>query len=128
MTNMRTTNRLPEGTTIGVSQLATYRSTDNFTDPYSFIPERWLSNKEDSRFMNDDQSAFQPFSIGPRNCIGQSIAYFEARLLLASVLRQFDCELDSSCDDWVARLKIFLLWEKKPLFVRLRESDAGHEK
>nr|QSG30344.1 CYP65EY1 [Hormonema carpetanum] len=56
-------------TTLGISQWATYQSPANFTKPDEFIPERWL---EDLEFRNDKKSALQPFSVGPRNCIGKT--------------------------------------------------------
>lgn len=34
----------------------------------------------------DDRQAFQPFVLGPRNCIGRNLAYAEIRLILAKVL------------------------------------------
>lgn len=61
---------VPEGTTVAITQLATYRSKDNWYEPYQFLPERWLS--KDECFARDDHSCFQPFSTGPRNCIGKS--------------------------------------------------------
>ena len=33
-----------------------------------FAPERWLG---DNRFANDDLAACQPFSLGPRGCLGK---------------------------------------------------------
>jgi cytochrome P450 len=51
--------------------VATYRSPLNFRDPDSFIPERFLG---DERFVNDNRSALNPFSLGPRNCIGKKYA------------------------------------------------------
>lgn len=59
---------LPKGTTILGWQWAILRSPENFTLPDSFIPERWLG---DERFANDRKDAYQPFSHGPRNCIGK---------------------------------------------------------
>ncbi|KAK7409047.1 hypothetical protein QQX98_008751, partial [Neonectria punicea] len=49
-------------------QWAVNRDPANFTDPETFIPERWLG---DPRFANDKTDALQPFSYGPRNCIGK---------------------------------------------------------
>lgn len=60
---------VPEKTSVGVHQWATYRSERNFRDANSFIPERWLDN--DARFADDDKKAFQPFSYGPRKCLGK---------------------------------------------------------
>jgi cytochrome P450 len=48
--------------------MATHHSPDNFRDPDSFIPERFLG---DLRFINDKKNALNPFSTGPRNCLGK---------------------------------------------------------
>lgn len=49
--------------------LATFTSSENFTEPRGFHPERFMG---DVRFATDKMEAFQPFSFGPRKCIGQS--------------------------------------------------------
>jgi cytochrome P450 len=41
-------------------------SEQNFTDPKEFKPERWMD--PDS---TDIKEASQPFSMGPRGCLGQ---------------------------------------------------------
>ncbi|ETS83962.1 hypothetical protein PFICI_05838 [Pestalotiopsis fici W106-1] len=58
---------IPEGTTLGIWQYALYHLSSNFLCPDEFIPDRWL---DDQRFANDCKDAHQPFSYGPRNCIG----------------------------------------------------------
>lgn len=45
-----------------------YHSEKYYSLPESFIPERWLG---DERFANDTKRTFQPFSFGPRNCLGR---------------------------------------------------------
>jgi cytochrome P450 len=59
---------LPGGTTIGVHHLSTYRNEDLFRKPYEFHPERWLGDPE---FKDDKLDAMEPFSVGPRNCVGK---------------------------------------------------------
>lgn len=54
-----------------MSLYSAFRSSDNFALPDAFIPERWLSGAEASDFAADKKEAFQPFSYGPRNCLGQ---------------------------------------------------------
>lgn len=68
---------LPAGTVVNINHYAMYRSKQYWTLPDSFIPERFLG---DARFANDinAKKIFQPFSAGPRNCIGKrygSICY-----------------------------------------------------
>jgi len=60
---------IPAGTAVGVSQYAANHNPLNFRDPDNFVPERWLG---DPKYKNDNPAVFQPFSYGPRNCIGRS--------------------------------------------------------
>jgi cytochrome P450 len=46
-----------------------FRNPDYFVDVEEFIPERWIGTE--GRFTNDKRSVVQPFSFGPRNCIGR---------------------------------------------------------
>jgi hypothetical protein len=41
------------------------------------------------------------------------------RLILARLIWNFDLVLDEKSRRWVEELKMFLLWEKQPLFVKL---------
>ncbi|RHZ70708.1 hypothetical protein CDV55_104320 [Aspergillus turcosus] len=94
---------------------ATYHNPDNFKRPNEFIPERWISDE----FASDNKAALQPFSFGPRNCLGKNLAYSELRLILAKVLYHFDLSLVPESVGW-DRQKTFLLWEKRKLMVHLK--------
>ena len=59
---------VPEGASVCMSSHASSHSTRNFTDPESFVPERWMG---DERYANDHREGAQPFSFGPRNCLGK---------------------------------------------------------
>lgn len=54
-----------------VSQYSAYHSPLNFRDPDSLIPERWLDG---TGFEKDSKEVLQPFSFGPRNCLGKKFA------------------------------------------------------
>jgi len=49
-----------------------------------------------------------------------SLAYAEMRLIAAKVLFSFDLELSDESKDWLKNNKVFGLWEKPPLMVKLR--------
>ena len=56
-------------TVVYVSNYAAYHCPRNFDRPNEFLPERWLD--ENLHFEHHDAQVFQPFSMGPRNCIGK---------------------------------------------------------
>ncbi|KAH8883758.1 cytochrome P450 [Thozetella sp. PMI_491] len=106
---------MPEKTSVSVAQWAAYQSERNWCQPQEFIPERWLG---DPRFAHDARDVLNPFSYGPRNCIGKNLAYAEMRLILVRLLWNFDLELQAESKDWQQQ-KVYVLWEKKPLSVKL---------
>jgi len=106
---------LPEGTTVGVHHLATYQNEEFFRKPHEFHPERWLGDPE---FKDDRLDSLEPFSVGPRNCVGKNLAWHEMRLMLATVVLYFDMELCEESRDWKDQ-KVYVLWEKKPLMASL---------
>ena len=58
-------------TFVQVSNFAASLSSENFVDSKSFLPERWLGI--DPRYSEDKKEVSQPFSVGPRNCVGQKL-------------------------------------------------------
>ncbi|KAB8292426.1 hypothetical protein EYC80_008152 [Monilinia laxa] len=89
----------------------------NFKNPEKLAPERWLGDPE---YAGDEKGAFQLFSLGPRNCIGRNLAYAEMRLILARIIWNFDLEMVDESKNWAKNMKVFLLWEKLPLYVNLK--------
>ncbi|OLL24777.1 Isotrichodermin C-15 hydroxylase [Neolecta irregularis DAH-3] len=79
---------IPANYTVSIATYAIFRDPRYFTEPENFIPERWI----DKRFERDQtlgKLAQQPFSLGPRGCLGRSMAYMEIRLALTQFVLQF---------------------------------------
>lgn len=98
------------------------RDPKYFHDAESFRPERWLPEAlkdPASQFFQDQRQALQPFSVGPRNCMGQHIAWAEMRLIMSKLLWNFDFEADGPRLEWES-LRTFLLVEKKPINVKMK--------
>ncbi|OCK85223.1 putative cytochrome P450 monooxygenase [Lepidopterella palustris CBS 459.81] len=111
---------VPPNTTVAVYQWAINHLSENFIQCEEYIPERWLGDK---KFENDNRAAVQPFSVGPRNCIGRNLAYVEMRIVLARLLFNFDIEATPQIEGWPDQ-HIWFLWDKKPLWVKLRARDV----
>ena len=77
----------PGGCDVGAGIYAVHHNDANFQDASSFHPERWLSPIEISR------SAFVPFSVGPRGCMGKPLSMAELRLGIAYIVWHYDMRL-----------------------------------
>ncbi|OBS17150.1 hypothetical protein FPOA_12327 [Fusarium poae] len=104
---------VPPGTEVSVDNFVMSHDAQYFPEPDKFRPERWLGDQTAS-----DKEASRPFSIGPRACLGVNLAYFEARLILATMVFQFDWELVNKDLDWFGQLKLMTFWKKPELWVR----------
>ncbi|KAF3764123.1 hypothetical protein M406DRAFT_291163 [Cryphonectria parasitica EP155] len=112
---------VPSGTRVSVHPYAAYHSSANFKNPELFAPERWLG---DDTYKDDKRDVLQPFSFGPRNCIGQNLAWHQMRLIAATLLSKFDLELCEESREWIYS-KVYTMWEKTPLKVRMRAVEKN---
>ncbi len=111
---------VPPGYRAGVAAKTGYLHPSKWTDSTTFLPERWLPDAP-SRYAADDRDFCQPFNVGPRNCVGKSLAWAEINLILAKTLLSFDMEWserNKEVGEWTDQ-KVYLVNEKKPLYVRL---------
>jgi len=74
-----------KGTFVAYSAYTTHRQEYNFVDAEKFNPDRF-----DSHVI---PFSFVPFHGGPRVCLGQDMAYIEAKILMTSMLANFQFEL-----------------------------------
>ncbi|KAI1927821.1 hypothetical protein LOZ39_003991 [Ophidiomyces ophidiicola] len=83
---------IPGGYDVGVAIYSIHHKDDYFPQPFSFIPERWTPDgKQYTRESVElARAAFNPFSIGPRSCVGKGLAMFEMTRILATTLLLYD--------------------------------------
>ena len=80
---------LPARTTVLMSQFVTHRDPRFFPDPLRFDPERFSPEAKASRA----KFTYFPFGAGPRQCIGESFAWMEAVLVLATLAQKWKLTL-----------------------------------
>ncbi|KIW86126.1 hypothetical protein Z517_01520 [Fonsecaea pedrosoi CBS 271.37] len=114
---------LPGNTYLNIFQWTSHHNPKYFADPDLFVPERFLGT--DPRYANDNLAMMEPFSVGPRNCIGKNLAYVEMRLILARIVFNFDFELAPESDGWMEGQIINTLWEKPPLYITMSARKQG---
>lgn len=67
---------------------AIHRDPRYWPQPDTFLPERWLTSKDDP--LHPVKGAWRAFEFGPRNCIGQELSMLEMKLALTMTVRKFD--------------------------------------
>ncbi|OKO95665.1 Tryprostatin B 6-hydroxylase [Penicillium subrubescens] len=76
---------IPGGIKVAAPKYTIFRMESAFEDPLSFIPERWYSRPE----MIRDKSAFAPFGVGRRVCVGKNLALTQIRLVATILLSRY---------------------------------------
>ena len=82
---------IPKGTTIMPSLYHVLCNPELFPNPDQFDPERFLKN---GKFVNDERVI--AFSVGKRQCPGQTLAERELLLLFSGLLQKFKFRADGS--------------------------------
>jgi cytochrome P450 len=80
---------LPAKTTVLMSQFVTHRDARFFPDPLRFDPERFTPEAKSRR----TKLTYFPFGAGARQCIGESFAWMEGVLLLATLGQKWKLKL-----------------------------------
>ena len=76
---------LPAGTEVFVSIYHTHHLPEIYPDPQVFKPSRWEN-------FHPSPYEYNPFSAGPRMCIGSALAMMEIKIILATLLQS--CRLE----------------------------------
>jgi cytochrome P450 len=80
---------LPAKTTLLMSQFITHRDARFFPDPLRFDPERFTPEAKARR----TKFSYFPFGAGFRHCIGESFAWMEGALVLATLAQKWKMAL-----------------------------------
>ncbi|KAJ5870143.1 cytochrome P450 [Penicillium solitum] len=110
---------VPPGAEIYTSAWTVTHSEEYFSEPMKFKPDRWLDQGS-----TDVKEASQPFSLGPRGCLGQNFAMMEINLILAKMFWRYDLELLDPNLDWEGQSHMHVMWWKPELPVRFFERQA----
>jgi len=86
---------IPANTNVILMNFALHRDPTLFTNPDQFNPDRFSSSNTEKQHPY----AYVPFSAGPRNCIGQKFAMMEEKIIVSSVLRNFNLKTEMKMEE-----------------------------
>ncbi|EFQ92167.1 hypothetical protein P3342_010328 [Pyrenophora teres f. teres] len=83
----------PPGVDLGVPIYAIQHNPEYYPSPFEFRPERWLESEgTPKKSIEAARSAFCPFSVGSRSCVGKHMALVELTLAVAYAVYTLDFE------------------------------------
>jgi cytochrome P450 len=80
---------VPSGADIYMSEYVVHHDPRFFPDPFKFDPERWTQDQGSSL----PQFAYFPFGGGPRRCVGESFAWMEGMMVIATIASKWKMHL-----------------------------------
>jgi cytochrome P450 len=80
---------VPAGTVIAICIYALHRHPTYWEQPDLFDPDRFTPERSQGR----NKYVYIPFSIGPRQCLGNTFGLLEGSLILACIAQQFELHL-----------------------------------
>jgi len=82
----------PPNTVLSVPSYTIHRDKGVWGDDADvFRPERWFERNQTAI-----QKTFNPFSYGPRACVGRNLASMELQIIISSIFRRYDIVLQDS--------------------------------
>jgi len=81
---------IPKESTVMIPYIIPFHDPATFKDPETFYPERW----EPEKITQQMKDAFIPFSLGKRNCVGQSLAMAELYSTIPKLVSVYDFEVE----------------------------------
>lgn len=109
-------HRIPAGRTVFVSPYITQRDERYFPDPDRFDPDRWATGDPTAR------SAYFPFGVGARRCLGEAFALAEIAVVLAVILQRWTLHFDDVAP--VEAEALVTLRPRREIRLRLVRRDA----
>jgi cytochrome P450/nitrite reductase/ring-hydroxylating ferredoxin subunit len=112
---------VPKGTWVDLMTRLPALDDANFGEAQQFRPERWLEERPQG--CPHVPGASMPFGSGPRICPGRSLALLEMRVVLATLVRNFDFERVGAAENVHEHFAFTM--SPRGLRVRLRERQAS---
>lgn len=99
---------VPKGSTVIVLQYRVHRRADIYPNPTKFDPDNFLPERMSQRHYY----SFIPFSAGPRSCVGRKYAMLKLKVLLSTIIRNYEVYSSEKESDFKLQADIILKLEE----------------
>ncbi|CAI0641194.1 unnamed protein product [Colletotrichum noveboracense] len=111
---------VPKGVNVSADMYTIQRSPQCWSRPDAFCPERWFDNGPGTEFANDIRSSHCPFLLGPRMCIGRTVALQSMQFIIAGMVCELELEAMGQYD-WDNDVSNSYLWTDYRCFAEVSQ-------
>uniref|UniRef100_L7IPR2 Cytochrome P450 3A19 n=1 Tax=Pyricularia oryzae (strain P131) TaxID=1143193 RepID=L7IPR2_PYRO1 len=117
---------VPAGVMVSADPWSIGRSPRYWAEPHAFRPERWVPGEQDEGpWRTDVRSAWRPFMVGPRVCIGREMALQSIRLMVSKTLVEMDLEMVNKDFVWERDAANDYVWYNFDILVKCKPRVRG---
>jgi sterol 14alpha-demethylase len=108
---------IPVGTMVAASPRVSNRLGEDFPDPESFDPGRYVDPRQEDL---TNRWTWIPFGAGKHRCVGSAFAMMQMKAIFSVILREFEFEMAQPSEDYRDDVSKMVIQLQQPCRVRYR--------
>ena len=108
---------IPVGTMVAASPRVSNRLGEDFSDPESFDPGRYVDPRQEDL---THRWTWIPFGAGKHRCVGSAFAMMQMKAIFSVILREFEFEMAQPSEDYRDDVSKMVIQLEQPCRVRYR--------
>jgi sterol 14alpha-demethylase len=110
-------HRIPAGTMVGATPRVSNRIAEDFPDPNTFDPGRYLDPRQEDLA---NRWTWIPFGAGKHRCVGNAFAMMQLKAIFSVILRDFEFEMTQPSESYRDDTSKMVIQLARPATVRYR--------
>jgi sterol 14-demethylase len=113
---------IPPGTMVAASPRVSNRIPEDFPEPDSFDPGRYLDPRQEDL---QNRWTWIPFGAGKHRCVGNAFAMMQMKAIFSVILRDYEFEMTQPSEDYRDDTSVMVIQLQKPCRVRYTRRATG---
>lgn len=110
-------HRIPPGTMVAASPKVSNRIPEDFPEPDSFDPGRYVDGRQEDLV---NRWTWIPFGAGKHRCVGSAFAMMQLKAIFSVILREYEFEMTQPSEDYRDDVSKMVIQLAQPCRVRYR--------
>lgn len=108
---------IPPGTVVAASPRVSNRIAEDFPEPHSFDPSRYIDPRQEDL---QNRWTWIPFGAGKHRCVGNAFAMMQMKAIFSVILRDYEFEMAQPAEDYRDDTSKMVIQLQQPCRVKYR--------